>query len=82
MTPSGSTGSHKYVWADIAGLGVGDGPDVCVVQQAHSCDLMLGAELRAGIANPWCALWSVFSRQITSLPISYPLSSPSEHNTF
>ena len=47
MTPSGSTYSQKYVGADIAGLVVGGGP-----QQAQSCNLILGAELRAGIANP------------------------------
>ncbi len=63
MTPSGSTYSLKYVGADIAGLVVGGGPDVCVTQQAQSCNLILVAELRAGIANPWCALSSVFGRQ-------------------
>jgi hypothetical protein len=63
MTPSGSTYSHNYVGADIAGLVVRGGPDVCVTQQTQSCNLILGAELRAGIANPWCALSSVFGRQ-------------------
>ena len=52
MTPSGSTYSHKYVGADIAGLVIGGGPDVCVTQQAQSCNLILGAELRAGIPIP------------------------------
>ncbi len=36
MTVSGSTYSHKYVRADIAGLVVGGGPAVCVTQQSHS----------------------------------------------
>ena len=63
MTTSGSTYSHKYVGADIAGLVVGIGPDVCVTQQAQSCELILGAEIRADIANPWCALSSVYHRQ-------------------
>ena len=63
MTPSGSTYSHKYV---RAGLVVGSGPDVCVTQQAQSCNLILGAELRAGISNLWCALSSVFGRGVRS----------------
>jgi hypothetical protein len=53
MTPSGSTYSHKYVGADIAGLVIGGGPDVCVTQQAQSCNLILGAELRAGIPGAY-----------------------------
>jgi hypothetical protein len=40
MTPSGSTYSHKYVGVDITGLVVG-GPDVCVTQQAQSCNVIL-----------------------------------------
>jgi hypothetical protein len=63
MTPSGSTYSHKYVGADIARLFVGGGPDVFVTQQTQSCNLILRAEIHAGIANPWCALSSVFGRQ-------------------
>ncbi len=40
------------VGADIAGLVGGGGPDVPVTQQAQSCNLIIGAVIRAGIANP------------------------------
>jgi hypothetical protein len=51
MIPSGSY-SHKYVGADIAALVVGGFPDVCVTQHAQICNLILGADIRPGIANP------------------------------
>lgn len=52
MTPSGSTYSLKNVGADIAKLVVGGGPGACVTQQARTCNLILGAAIRAGIATP------------------------------
>ncbi len=56
-------GGHKYVGADIAGLVISGGPAVSVTQQAQSYNLFVVAEIRAGIANPWCAVSSVFGRQ-------------------
>ena len=60
MTPSGSTYSHKYVGADIAGLVVGGGPDVCVTQQAQSCNLIMRYVRGSPIPD---ALSFVFGRQ-------------------
>jgi hypothetical protein len=47
MTPTAT----RNVGADIAGLVFGGRPDVCVTQQAQSCNLILKAEIRAEIDN-------------------------------
>ncbi len=52
MTPSGFTYSLNNVGADIARLVVGGGPGACVTQQGQTCNLVLRAALRAGIATP------------------------------
>jgi hypothetical protein len=52
MVSSGFTYIHKDVGADIAGVVVGGGPDVYVIERAQRCNLIFWAEIRSGIANP------------------------------
>ncbi len=59
MTPSGFTYSLT-VGAEIARLVLNAGPGACVTKQGQTCNLVLGAVIRAWIAIPLCAHSSVF----------------------
>ena len=62
MTPSEFTYSLNNVGADFARLSakprrankavVGGRPGACITQQAQTCNIILGAAIRAGIATP------------------------------